>query len=242
MDLRLAIMPTALGLRAAVRLPAELGRPHTLEQLGLPGQVMDGLRRFARGRPGDADRHRPCRVRQDDHDLRPAGAHRDGVARFEHHHPGRPGRAAPAGRDADRGEAVRRADLRAGAAEFAAPGPAGADARRDPRPGHRVAGAAGRPFRPPPRLHAARRHARRGRGAVAGDGDGAVPDHQQPVRRRRPAAPAAAARGAAGRGRLRGPGAGGGVRGDDPGVAPGGPRAGRTRTRWPAWSARGRGT
>src|SRR4051794_25045711 len=41
LDLRLAIMPTAHGLRAVVRLPAELSQPRTLEQLGLPGAVVD---------------------------------------------------------------------------------------------------------------------------------------------------------------------------------------------------------
>jgi general secretion pathway protein E len=47
LDLRLAVMPTAHGLRAAVRLPAELTQPRTLEDLSLPPQVAEGLRRFA---------------------------------------------------------------------------------------------------------------------------------------------------------------------------------------------------
>ncbi len=47
LDLRLAIMPTAQGLRAALRMPAELIQPRTLEDLGLPVTVLDGLRRFA---------------------------------------------------------------------------------------------------------------------------------------------------------------------------------------------------
>jgi type II secretory ATPase GspE/PulE/Tfp pilus assembly ATPase PilB-like protein len=47
LDLRLSVMPTTHGLRAAVRLPAELIQPHRLEQLGLSGNVLEGLRRFA---------------------------------------------------------------------------------------------------------------------------------------------------------------------------------------------------
>jgi general secretion pathway protein E len=52
LDLRLAIMPTAIGLRAAVRMPAELMQPRTLEELGLPAGVMLGLQRFAAGDAG----------------------------------------------------------------------------------------------------------------------------------------------------------------------------------------------
>lgn len=47
MDLRLAIMPTTHGLRAAVRMPAELIQPRTLDELNLPPRALDGLRRFA---------------------------------------------------------------------------------------------------------------------------------------------------------------------------------------------------
>jgi type II secretory ATPase GspE/PulE/Tfp pilus assembly ATPase PilB-like protein len=50
--MRLAIIPTALGIRAAVRLPAELVQPRDLNQLGLPPQVLEGLIRFARGDAG----------------------------------------------------------------------------------------------------------------------------------------------------------------------------------------------
>jgi general secretion pathway protein E len=46
-DFRLAIMPTAQGLRAAVRLPAELLQPRSLAELGLPAAVLDGCRSFA---------------------------------------------------------------------------------------------------------------------------------------------------------------------------------------------------
>ena len=46
-DLRLAVMPTAHGLRAAVRLPAELLQPRSLEELGLPARVVQGCRAFA---------------------------------------------------------------------------------------------------------------------------------------------------------------------------------------------------
>lgn len=47
LDLRLSIIPTTHGLRAAVRLPAELIQPHRLDQLGLPPGVVEGLHRFA---------------------------------------------------------------------------------------------------------------------------------------------------------------------------------------------------
>ena len=47
LDLRLAVMPTTHGIRAAVRMPAELVQPVTMEELGLPEQVTAGLRRFA---------------------------------------------------------------------------------------------------------------------------------------------------------------------------------------------------
>jgi len=47
LELRLAIMPTTHGLRAAARLPAELVQPHTLSELSLPVQFMQGLERFA---------------------------------------------------------------------------------------------------------------------------------------------------------------------------------------------------
>jgi len=52
LDLRLAIMPTTHGLRAAVRLPAELVQPRTLEELHLPPSVMHGLKQFAVGESG----------------------------------------------------------------------------------------------------------------------------------------------------------------------------------------------
>lgn len=47
LDLRLAIMPTTHGLRAAVRLPAELIQPGSLETLGMPPKVLSALHRFA---------------------------------------------------------------------------------------------------------------------------------------------------------------------------------------------------
>ena len=47
LDLRLAVMPTTHGLRAAVRLPADLVQPRTLAELGLPAPVLAGLERFA---------------------------------------------------------------------------------------------------------------------------------------------------------------------------------------------------
>jgi type II secretory ATPase GspE/PulE/Tfp pilus assembly ATPase PilB-like protein len=51
-ELRISIMPTAHGPRAAVRLPAELLQPQSLEQLGLPRDVLDGLDRFVRADSG----------------------------------------------------------------------------------------------------------------------------------------------------------------------------------------------
>lgn len=47
LDLRLAVMPTTHGLRAAVRLPAERTQPGSLDDLGLPAPVGQGLKRFA---------------------------------------------------------------------------------------------------------------------------------------------------------------------------------------------------
>jgi general secretion pathway protein E len=52
LDLRLAIIPTTHGLRAAVRMPADLIQPCRLDQLGLPTPVLEGLRRFARSDSG----------------------------------------------------------------------------------------------------------------------------------------------------------------------------------------------
>jgi general secretion pathway protein E len=47
LDLRLAVIPTMHGLRAAVRLPADLAQPRELGELGLPQPVLAGLHRFA---------------------------------------------------------------------------------------------------------------------------------------------------------------------------------------------------
>jgi general secretion pathway protein E len=46
------VMPTTHGLRAAVRMPAELIQPTTLEELHLPANVTDGLKRFASAESG----------------------------------------------------------------------------------------------------------------------------------------------------------------------------------------------
>jgi type II secretory ATPase GspE/PulE/Tfp pilus assembly ATPase PilB-like protein len=46
-ELRLAVMPTTHGLRAAVRMPAEQTQPRSLDDLGLPASVLQGLKRFA---------------------------------------------------------------------------------------------------------------------------------------------------------------------------------------------------
>lgn len=47
LDLRLAIIPTTHGLRAALRMPADLIQPRELQKLGLPSEVLEGLQRFA---------------------------------------------------------------------------------------------------------------------------------------------------------------------------------------------------
>src|SRR4051812_10677893 len=52
LDLRLSVIPTTHGLRAALRLPAELIQPHRLDELGLPSGVVEGLHRFARADAG----------------------------------------------------------------------------------------------------------------------------------------------------------------------------------------------
>ena len=49
---RVAIMPTRHGLRAAVRMPAELVQPRELDALGLPDPTVAGLKRFASGDSG----------------------------------------------------------------------------------------------------------------------------------------------------------------------------------------------
>ncbi|MFI5377855.1 MAG: GspE/PulE family protein [Tepidisphaerales bacterium] len=52
LDLRLAVIPTVHGLRAAVRLPADLATPHTLDTLGLPEHALRGLLGFTRAEAG----------------------------------------------------------------------------------------------------------------------------------------------------------------------------------------------
>jgi len=49
---RVSIIPTVHGLRAAVRLPAELIQPTALGDLGLPPSVLEGLTRFASAESG----------------------------------------------------------------------------------------------------------------------------------------------------------------------------------------------
>ena len=51
-ELRIAVMPTTHGLRAVVRMPAELIQPRSLEQLDLPPRVLDSLRDFVRSDAG----------------------------------------------------------------------------------------------------------------------------------------------------------------------------------------------
>jgi len=45
-ELRLAVMPTTHGLRAAIRMPAEFTQPRRLDDLGLPGPALAAIRRF----------------------------------------------------------------------------------------------------------------------------------------------------------------------------------------------------
>jgi type II secretory ATPase GspE/PulE/Tfp pilus assembly ATPase PilB-like protein len=47
LELRLSVMPTIHGMRAAVRMPAEHIQPAILEDLALPAPVLDGLLSFA---------------------------------------------------------------------------------------------------------------------------------------------------------------------------------------------------
>lgn len=48
LDLRLAVVPVAHGLRAVIRLPAELTQPRGLADLGLPASCLQMLQGFAR--------------------------------------------------------------------------------------------------------------------------------------------------------------------------------------------------
>jgi len=52
LDVRLAVMQVARGLRAVVRMPAELIQPRTLDDLGLPTAALAGLKEFAAGDGG----------------------------------------------------------------------------------------------------------------------------------------------------------------------------------------------
>jgi general secretion pathway protein E len=52
LDLRLAVMPTTHGVRAAVRLPADLLQPRSLQALQLPEGVLRELKTFAAGEAG----------------------------------------------------------------------------------------------------------------------------------------------------------------------------------------------
>ncbi len=52
LDLRLAIIPTVYGLRAAVRLPADLATPRSLDTLGLPEHALRGLVDFIHAEAG----------------------------------------------------------------------------------------------------------------------------------------------------------------------------------------------
>ena len=54
-DLRLAVMPVAYGMRAVVRLPGELSELQKLEELGLPGRVVEALKKFAKSGGSEGD-------------------------------------------------------------------------------------------------------------------------------------------------------------------------------------------
>lgn len=51
-ELRLSVMPTTHGLRAAVRLPARSAQPESLAALNLPAGALGGLERFAESESG----------------------------------------------------------------------------------------------------------------------------------------------------------------------------------------------
>jgi type II secretory ATPase GspE/PulE/Tfp pilus assembly ATPase PilB-like protein len=52
LEFRISVMPTTHGLRAAVRMPAELVQPRGLDDLGLPENVLRGLKDFGAGDSG----------------------------------------------------------------------------------------------------------------------------------------------------------------------------------------------
>lgn len=52
LDLRLSIMPTTHGLRAVLRLPAEISAKQSLDQLHLPPASLDLIKQFAAGHEG----------------------------------------------------------------------------------------------------------------------------------------------------------------------------------------------
>jgi type II secretory ATPase GspE/PulE/Tfp pilus assembly ATPase PilB-like protein len=51
-DVRISMMPTTHGPRAAVRLPAELIQPRSLDELALPPRAVEALKTFAAGDSG----------------------------------------------------------------------------------------------------------------------------------------------------------------------------------------------
>ena len=63
-------MPTTHGPRAAVRLPAELLQPQSLEDLLLPVHVLAGLQRFAQADSGMLLVIGPAGTGEDNDDLR----------------------------------------------------------------------------------------------------------------------------------------------------------------------------
>lgn len=52
LELRVAVMPTTHGMRAAVRLPAQVNQPRSLDELSMPEPIVRALRRFAGGDGG----------------------------------------------------------------------------------------------------------------------------------------------------------------------------------------------
>jgi general secretion pathway protein E len=159
----------AAPVHAAHRLRREAGDAHLRPR---PAGEGPGAARLLRARDARAGAHgaaparhragdRPHRLGQDHHAVLHAQAPRH--AGGERVHGGGPDRDGRAPVQPDAGAARHRPGLRRGRARPDAPGPGHHHGGRDPRPGHRRDGGAGRAHRPPGVLHAAhQRRAQRG--------------------------------------------------------------------------------